>query len=445
MNKYLKLYESHSQYVEPEIKPNVSYCKQENEVHYNPYSYADEYLTFDALEGGTFTFTLNKNVSTDEVQSISYSLDGGENWATTDNINDQIVTITTPIISRGNSVIWKGNANRLGKNASLSNGIPLGATVISSTNSFNAKGNIMSLLYGDEYKNKVDLTDKNYCFTYLFKDCTGLTSAENLSLPATTLANHCYYGMFQGCTNLTTAPELSATVLTEYCYYSMFGGCTSLTTAPELPATTLANECYGIMFDSCTSLTTAPELPATTLADWCYAFMFDGCTNLASSPELPATVLTEYCYDGMFRDCTSLVTAPELPATTLATNCYYQMFYGCTSLTTAPELPATNLVPGSTYAGVYSNMFGGCTSLTTAPELPATTLTSRCYLYMFRGCTSLNSITCLATDISANGCTTNWVDGVASSGTFIKAPSMTGWTTGVNGIPSGWTVETATE
>jgi len=384
--KYLKSFENHTGYEtftqsDAFIKPNVSLCIEENEAHYSPYTYADEYFTIDALEDGTFTFTLNKDVSTDEVQSISYSLDGGENWVTTDNVNNQIVTITTPTVSRGNSVIWKGDANRLGKKTS-----------ISSTNSFNAKGNIMSLLYGDEYKNEVDLTDKNYCFSYLFKDCAGLTSAENLSLPATTLADSCYYGMFRGCTNLTTAPEL----------------------------------------------------PATTLVDWCYAFMFDGCTNLASAPELPATVLTEYCYDGMFRGCTNLTTAPELPATTLATNCYYQMFYGCTSLTTAPELPATNLVPGSTYAGVYSNMFGGCTSLTTAPELPATTLTQNCYLYMFSGCTSLNSITCLATDISANGCTDGWVSSVASSGTFTKAASMTSWTRGVNGIPDNWTVQDAT-
>lgn len=36
MNKYLTIFGSHSQYVEPEVKPNVSYCIQEDEVHYNP-------------------------------------------------------------------------------------------------------------------------------------------------------------------------------------------------------------------------------------------------------------------------------------------------------------------------------------------------------------------------------------------------------------------------
>jgi hypothetical protein len=88
-------------------------------------------------------------------------------------------------------------------------------------------------------------------------------------------------------------------------------------------------------------------------------------------------------------------------------------------------------------------MFDGCSSLTTAPELPATTLAEDCYNYMFTGCTSLNYIKCLATDISAGGCTYNWVRDVASSGTFVKNASMSSWTTGNNGIPTNWTVQDA--
>jgi hypothetical protein len=84
-------------------------------------------------------------------------------------------------------------------------------------------------------------------------------------------------------------------------------------------------------------------------------------------------------------------------------------------------------------------MFKDCTSLTTAPALPATTLVHRCYDFMFSGCTKLNSVTCLATNISAVECTNYWLNGVAKTGTFTKAESMTGWTTGSSGIPSGWT------
>ena len=180
----------------------------------------------------------------------------------------------------------------------------------------------------------------------------------------------------------------------------------------------------------------------TTLSsNYIFRDLFSYCTGLtdASKLILPATTLTEGCYQSMFSNCTSLTTAPELPATTLAQYCYWGMFMECTSLTTAPELPATTLAD---YC--YNSMFWGCTSLTQAPQLPATTLASNCYQYMFYNCTNLNYIKCLATDISASQCTDHWVAyGGASSGTFVKAASMTGWTTGFDGIPSGWTVQDA--
>ena len=139
--------------------------------------------------------------------------------------------------------------------------------------------------------------------------------------------------------------------------------------------------------------------------------LFYLCSGLvdASNLILPATTLTDYYYQSMFRGCRSLTTAPALPATTLALGCYY-------------------------------NMFQYCSSLTTAPELPATTLASNCYSNMFKYCVSLNYITCLATDISAEGCTTSWVDGVSPTGTFTENPAMSSWTTGTDGIPNGWTV-----
>lgn len=97
-------------------------------------------------------------------------------------------------------------------------------------------------------------------------------------------------------------------------------------------------------------------------------------------------------------------------------------------------LPATEI----TY-DCYKAMFMGCTNLTRAPILPASSLWANCYQFMFSGCSKLNYIKCLATNISATDCTKNWVDGVASEGTFVKAANAD-WSSG--GIPSGWTVTT---
>lgn len=274
-------------------------------------------------------------------------------------------------------------------------------------------GNIMSLIKSAGFESQKTLTG-SYTFCKLFKDNAYIKNktGADLLLPATTLKYCCYKAMFQNCASLTTVPELPATSVTEQGYYSMFQGCTSLTTAPNLPATSLAMASCCRMFQDCTSLTSAPALPAITMESNCYESMFQGCTSLASAPELPATTLEYACYAHMFEGCTSLTSAPELPATTLESKCYKEMFSGCTSLTSAPALPATGL---PTY----------------------------CYYGMFKDCSSLNSVTCLATDINATGCVTNWLNGVASSGALYKASGMADWTSGADGIPSGWTIQNA--
>jgi len=281
------------------------------------------------------------------------------------------------------------------------------------------------------------LTLAQKCYKNMFNGCTSLTSAP--SLPATTLAAECYNGMFGGCTSLVTSPELTATTLANNCYGNMFKDCTSLTIAPSLPANSLAQSCYANMFQGCSSLTTAPTLPATALSVGCYESMFSGCTSLVTPPELPATTLATACYNRIFDGCTNLLTAPQLPSTTLAARCYTNMFYGCASLTGAPALCATTLSENC-----YNSMFYNCTSLTTAPELPATALTTTCYKNMFNGCSSLNYVKALfTTDPESGEYTTDWLNGVSQTGTFIKNASATWTTTGPNGVPTGWTVITA--
>lgn len=122
-------------------------------------------------------------------------------------------------------------------------------------------------------------------------------------------------------------------------------------------------------------------------------------------------------------------------------NCLDHLFEGCTGLTSAENLilPATTLV---NYC--YASMFKGCTSLTTAPELPALSLSSEgVYSSMFEGCTSLTYIKCLATSFDARYETSSWTRYVSASGTFVKNSSMSNWTTGIDGIPSGWTIQNA--
>ena len=167
-------------------------------------------------------------------------------------------------------------------------------------------------------------------------------------------------------------------------------------------------------YGNCNALWDYENLDAP-LKPYCGYKMFDNDNSLldgalTKTPLLPATTLAESCYEFMFGNCELLKNVPEiLPATTLAERCYNGMFYQCGPITKAPMLPATTLAAG-------------------------------CYEYMFYACRSLNEITCLATDMSTPGYLNYWVTAVSSNGTFYKNPSMTTWTTGEFGIPSGWTV-----
>ena len=386
------------------LKPYVAYIEDVDRIDWNSkdkVDYTTEYLTFNILSAGTINWTASNTAIT---KTIDYKLNNGEWVSIASNTGSSAPTIT---VNPGDKIQFRGNNAQYGTSDSNYNSFGGSA-------SFEVEGNIMSLIYGDNFKNNSTISSAN-TFNSLFNGCTRLTSAKNLILPATTLASNCYSTMFYNCKSLTTAPVLPATTLAINCYYYMFSNCTSLTTAPELPATTLANSCYYGMFKGCTSLTTAPALPATTLAINCYYYMFYDCKSLTTTPkELPATTLADGCYRGMFWNCTGLTTVPSnlLPATTLESDCYRDMFYVCTNLTTAPELPAT-------------------------------TLRSLCYDSMFAGCSKLNYIKCLATNISAYGCTSGWVYNVASTGTFVKNPNMTSWSTGTSGIPTGWTVQDA--
>lgn len=118
---------------------------------------------------------------------------------------------------------------------------------------------------------------------------------------------------------------------------------------------------------------------------------------------------------------------------------FYKLFSGCTTIKSVSDDFLTSPIV-TQYC--YSAMYRGCTGLSSSSALPALTLAKGSYDYMYDGCSNLKYIKMLATDISAEGCLTNWVSGVASSGTFVKNKNATWSVTGANGIPSGWNVKT---
>lgn len=170
---------------------------------------------------------------------------------------------TTPIeIKHNEKIYFRSKANTWAEYAYSRYG------KINTTNNIKVGGNILSLIWSDQFENKTSL--KSIYSFYSFFSAIGpkLLSAKNLKIYGSSEAG--YKNMFSGCTSLVDAPVIMSTTVEKNLYQSMFSGCTSLTTAPALPATIMKAYCYDNMFNGCTSLTTAPALPATTLAEYCY-------------------------------------------------------------------------------------------------------------------------------------------------------------------------------
>jgi len=154
------------------------------------------------------------------------------------------------------------------------------------------------------------------------------------------------------------------------------------------------------------------------------------------------TIPCAYCFSNLFsgNKCVDARNL-SLPATTLLRNCYSNLLNGCSELIYPPQiLPATTL---ATYC--YTNFFMNDTKLIESPILPAPALLEQSYYGMFYGCSALKKITCYATTgINTNKSTESWVYGAptGNTGNFYKASSVS-WPSGVNGIPTGWTIHTS--
>ena len=175
-------------------------------------------LCFEMLESGNIVFYATSSF---DYRTIYYSKDSGSTWTEVTASNGDGTLIP---VSAGENVWFSGTNSTYHYNK------------LYSTARHNLKGNILSL------SDSTGLTS-NYQFNGLFNGSTGLVSAEDLILSSQTLTNYCYQYMFQNCTNLTTAPVLPAATLANYCYASMFNSCSNLNYIKCLATDTSASNC----------------------------------------------------------------------------------------------------------------------------------------------------------------------------------------------------------
>lgn len=225
-------------YVEAYAKKfgHVSGVTTQNCIYDPVHDYSQDYLTFKVLTPGTIIWN---SIGSGMAKTIEYSLNNGT-WTSITASSSTTITVAANDIVR-----FRGTNTTYAKDKSNYSGFEGG------TATYNIEGNIMSLVYGDNFVGNNTLTGI-YNFCSMFK-LSNAISAENMILPATTLTNYCYRAMFSKATSLTTPPALPATTLAQGVYWYMFEEC-PITTAPDLLATELVKECYGYMFTQCRSL-----------------------------------------------------------------------------------------------------------------------------------------------------------------------------------------------
>ena len=219
---------------------------------YSPvHHYENDYLTLRVRTNGKIYWHSN---GSGQAKTIDYSVNGGT-WSsiTATDTSTYIDVVANDVVR------FRGSNTSYAKDKSNYSGFGQGEHGTSGQETYDAdaadvdvEGNIMSLIYGDNFIGQTTFSSGTYNFCSIFKKLK-VVSAENLVLPALTLRDYCYRAMFSWCTMLTIAPQLPATTLAKGVYWYMFEKC-AITEAPELLAEHLVAECYGSMFTGCTHL-----------------------------------------------------------------------------------------------------------------------------------------------------------------------------------------------
>ena len=218
---------------------------------YSPvHHYEKDYLTLRARTNGKIYWHSNGGV----VKTIDYSVNGGA-WSsiTATDAATYIDVVTNDVVRfRGSNTSYATSKSGYTSFGQGEHGTSGQETYDANAADVDVEGNIMSLIYGDNFIGQTTFSGGTYNFCSIFKKLR-VVSAENLVLPALTLTQYCYRAMFSWCTMLTKAPQLPATTLAKGVYWYMFEKC-AITEAPELLAEHLVAECYGDMFTGCTQL-----------------------------------------------------------------------------------------------------------------------------------------------------------------------------------------------
>ena len=175
--------------------------------------YSKEYLTIEAVDNSVLVeFILGATSGISVSKDIQYSKDKS-NWTTVSFGNLSGGNIPGVGINKGEKLYLRGDNTTYSDYSDEDNNQFYDSNIKITGDNSNAKlyGNIMSLLYADNFVNQTTL--HNRCtFRWLFRSSTALTDASNLILPAITLSEKCYEVMFSNCSSLNNIKCLATSI-----------------------------------------------------------------------------------------------------------------------------------------------------------------------------------------------------------------------------------------
>ena len=370
MGKYLKLFETHSEYeaftqTEDFLLPNVSYCEdQVNVVHYNPWVETKLVVYYDIQDiSGPTTVCTNFDNSMKSMEVDGVMLDNVTTTYQFDSIGEHIIKyeFNNPT-SIGNSAPLFNNVSTLKRAI-----IPETITIIGA-NAFNACGGLTSIdipssvtsIGSNAFNACTSLTSIDIpnsvtsIGTYAFNYCSNLTSI-NIPSSVTSIGEGCFT-FCENITNFTVESgnlvydsrnncnaiiESSTNTLICGCQNTMipnnvlsigsraFNGCTTLTNI-DIPNSVISIGDYALCVCSGLTSITIPN-SVTSIGD----FAFNGCGSLSSitSNATTAPTITNNTFNMIKSNGTLTVPSGSTGYNTwMGTGNYYLGKYGWTKV-----------------------------------------------------------------------------------------------------------------
>ena len=211
----------------------------------------------------------------------------------------------------------------------------------------------LETITGLEYLNTEKVTD----MSYMFRNCSSLTSLDVTKLNTANVSNMSY--MFSGCTNLTSLDVTKFNTANVTNMSDMFRNCSALTSLDVSKFNTVNVTNMGRMFSNCSALTSLDVTNFNTEKVTYMVYMFSGCSKLTSLDASKFNTVNVTNMGRMFSNCSALTSLDVTNFNTKKVTNMGRMFFECQALTTI--YASSKFV--TTKVSQSSDMFYNCKKL----------------------------------------------------------------------------------